>query len=131
MNYRLIYLGLGLALVAVVALGIAFGSAGGDPVPLPDPVEAISPRPGDSVQRQAPIEVDMRAGYDLEMFIDGVRIPDAELVVVPATGIYSWRPGPDRLFEEWSRGNHQVRILWNTTVGLTDTGSYDWSFFSF
>ncbi|MFQ5966921.1 MAG: hypothetical protein ACE5MI_04840 [Acidimicrobiia bacterium] len=131
MNYRLIYTGLALALVAVVALGIAFGSIGGDAIPLPDPVESISPRPGDSVQRQSPIEVDMLPGYDLELFIDGVEIPDAELVVVAATGVHSWRPGPNRLFEQWSRGEHAVRILWNTTVGLTDTGSYDWSFFSF
>ncbi len=130
-NYRLVYAGLGLALVAVVALGLAFGSAGGEPDPLPAPLEDLSPRPGDSVQRLHPIEVKMRPGYDLVLSIDGIRIPEAELVTVEATGVHAWQPGPGRLFEQWTRGEHTVRITWNTSAGLSDAGDYTWTFFSF
>ena len=131
MNYRLVYAGLGLALVAVVALGLGFGSAGGAPVDLPDPIESVNPRPGDTIQRQAPIEVDMVTGYDLEIFIDGIPIPDDQVVGVEATGLFWWRPGPAHLFEQWTRGEHTARIVWNTSSGLSDTGEYQWSFRSF
>ena len=130
MNYRLVYIGLGLALVAVVALGIAL-SRSGEGSPLPEVVEAVRPVPGSQVPRQARLEVDMIGGYDVEIFVDDIRLPDNEVLVVAATGLYAWQPGPDRLFEAWNRGIHTVRIIWNTTTGIPDTGEYSWTFRSF
>jgi hypothetical protein len=130
-NYRLIYVGLSLALVAVMALGVAFGSKSGEPVALPSVVDAVLPRPGETVPRQTRLEVDMSTGYTVEIFIDGLPIPTDELVIVEATGLYAWQPGPGRLFEEWNRGEHTVKIIWNTVVGLADAGEFSWTFRNF
>ena len=128
MRYRLIYLGLGALAVAVILLGVVFGQ-GGDPVVLPDPVESVSPRPGDSVLRQAVIEVDMEVGYELAIFVDGFRVPDTEIAFIEGTGVYRWAPTPTGLYlTEWSPGVHDVRIEWNTVSGLSDVGSFEWSF---
>lgn len=127
-RYRLIYAGLSLALVAVVALAFAFGSPEGRDLGLPEPVEAISPVPGETVLRQSPIEIDMAVGYRLEMFVDGVRIPADELTLVEATGVYSWEPGPGRLFSIWTPGEHRVRITWDTVAGVPDPGELEWTF---
>ncbi len=128
MPYRLIYLGLGALAVAVVLLGVVFGR-GGEPVALPDPVEQVSPSPGDSVLRQAVIEVDMKIGYDLAVFVDGFRVPDTEIVFIEGTGVYRWAPSPAGLYlTEWTPGTHDVRIEWNTITGLPDVGSFEWSF---
>jgi hypothetical protein len=126
--YRLIYVGLGALAVAVILLGIVFGQ-GGDPVVLPDPVESVSPLPGDATLRQAVIEVDMKVGYDVAIFVDGFRVPDSEISFIEGTGVYRWAPSPAGLYlTEWTPGTHEVRIEWDTVSGLPDVGSFEWTF---
>lgn len=127
-RYRTIYIGLGLALVAVIAFGVAFGSPDRPGAGRPEQVEAVSPEPGETALRQTRIEVDLAAGYALELFVDGLRIPDEELFIVEGTGVYSWQPGPERIIAELSPGQHQVLIRWRTLTGLPDEGEYSWAF---
>ncbi|MDP8958023.1 MAG: hypothetical protein M3N51_02215 [Actinomycetota bacterium] len=127
-KYRLIYVGLALGLVAVVAIGLAFGSPEGRDIGLPEPVEGVSPLPGETVLRQARLEIDMPVGYRVEIFVDGQRIPESEVDHVEATGLHSWSPGPGRLFTLWTPGEHSVRITWDSTSGLPDPGEFHWSF---
>lgn len=127
-RYRIIYISLGLALAAVVALGVAFGSPDRPGAGRPDQVEAVSPEPGETALRQTRIEVDLAAGYALELYVDGLRIPDEELFVVEGTGVYSWQPGPDQIIDALSPGQHQVLIRWRTLTGLPDDGEYSWTF---
>lgn len=127
-KYRLIYTGLILAFIAVVALGLAFGSPPARDVGLPEPLEAVSPVPGETVIRQSRVEVDLPAGYQVEIFVDGVRVPDQEIVHVEATGVFSWEPGPGKLFPRWTPGEHTVRVTWDTASGVPDPGEFEWSF---
>lgn len=137
-SYRLIYFGLGAALLAVLLLGVAFGSPDGGDEPTPEVLERLYPEPGSQVPGNGPLEVDLPRGYEAELWVDfrgsgsnqanWVRIPESEVSVVEATGLYSWQPAPDRIFEEWPPGNQRVRVRWDTTVGLPDSGEYDWSF---
>lgn len=127
-KYRLIYGGLTLALIAVAAIAFMFGSPEGDDIGLPDPIEAISPVPQETVLRQARIEVDMEIGYEIEIWVDDVLLPSQEIVFVDGTGVYSWGPGLDRLFVEWDRGEHRVKVRWRSVVGLPDVGEYEWTF---
>ena len=126
-NYRLIYTALGLALVAVVALAFAL-SPRGEPLELPEPVEAISPRPNETVFRTSPIAVNMAPNYGIDLYIDDIPIPATEILVRPQTGDYVWGPGPASLIEEWTPGLHTARITWNTLSGLPDVGEYIWTF---
>lgn len=126
MPYRLIYAGLALIGVAAIAIGIALAPEGRS-VDLPDPIESISPDPGSLVPGQAAVEIDLQAGYEAEIVVDGWPVTDASFV--PETGVYRWSPSPDSaVLTEWSPGEHTVKVTWNTYVGLPDTGEFEWSF---
>jgi hypothetical protein len=126
-TYRLIYAGLGLGLLAVVALAVAFAPSG-DAVDLPGPIERIFPQPNDSVIRQTAIEVDVEPGYGLVLFVDGIRISETEVQEQVGTGLFSWRPQPGAFIESWEPGLHQVRIEWARRTGLPDPGTFTWTF---
>jgi hypothetical protein len=124
--YRLIYAGLALLAVAVVALGVALAPEG-DPVELPGPIEAVSPAPGETVIRQAVLSVDLDIGYEATIFVDGMPIPDAQFV--PATGVYTWAPHANSaVMTEWSTGEHTVRVEWLKVSGTPEGGEFEWSF---
>lgn len=126
MPYRLIYIGLGLIGLAAIALGIAFSSEG-DPAPLPEPLEAVSPEPNSMVPLQAMLEIDLPNGYEAQIWIDGWPINNASFI--EATGVYRWAPGPtDPVITEWSPGEHTVRVVWDTYTGYPDPGSFEWVF---
>ena len=126
MPYRYIYIGLGLVLVAAVAFGFALGG-GGDPVVLPGPIEGIHPQPGDLVPVQSGIEIDLKVGYDAEIYVDGWLVQDA--VFVEGTGVYRWSPSPSNpTINEWTPGAHTIRIVYDTVNGLPDPGEFEWTF---
>jgi hypothetical protein len=126
MPYRLIYLGLGLVAVAVIALGIVLNRSGEELV-LPEQVEAISPRPGDLVPPQASVEIDLPVGYQADIYVDGWLVPDADFV--EATGVYRWAPSPQSpTITEWAPGAHTIRVVWDTFSGLPDPGEFEWNF---
>lgn len=125
MPYRLIYAGLGLLAIAVVALGVAFAQEG-DAVDLPGPIEAVSPLPGDSVIRQTAVQVDLAVGYVADIFVDGFPV---DATFVEATGVYSWSPSPTSpIMTEWSPGEHTVRVEWRRISGSPEFGSFEWTF---
>lgn len=126
MPYRLIYIGLGLLAVGAIALGLVLAREG-TPVELPGPLEAVSPSPGETVIRQAIVEVDLEVGYEASIFVDGIPIPDATFT--PATAVYSWSPHPNSaVITQWTPGEHTVRVEWIRVSGSPDVGSFEWSF---
>jgi len=126
-RYRLIFLGLGLALVAVVVFAVLLTPDTPVP-PLPDQVEQVSPTDGAIVQRQTSLLVDMQVGYAIVLVVDGFVIPEAEIAFTAATGMYRWEPGPDATFASWTPGLHGIRIEWSRLSGFADPGSYQWTF---
>lgn len=126
MPYRFIYIGLGLVVVATIALGFAL-SSGGDAVDLPQPVESVFPEPGDLVPLQTTLKVDLEVGYVADIYVDGWLVQDA--TYVEGTGSYRWVPSPTNpTINEWSPGEHTVRIKYNTNDGLPDVGEFEWTF---
>jgi hypothetical protein len=126
-TYRRVMIGSIVALVAVVA-AVWLINPLGDDAALPDPLEEVFPLPGDTVVRQTVISIDVPVGYDIEIEVDGIRIPQAEIGTVQATGRRSWGPGPGRLWEMWEPGEHSVTVTWTRQSGRPDTGEYTWSF---
>lgn len=126
MPYRLIYLGLGLVALAAIAFGLAL-SKEGEAVELPGPVESVSPSPGDLVPPQTTLEIDLEVGYVADIFVDGWPVTDASFV--EATGVYRWSPSPTHpTIQQWAPGEHTIRIVWDTSTGLPDQGSFEWTF---
>jgi hypothetical protein len=136
--YRLIYFGLGAALIAVVLLGLVFGSPATDSDDRPDVLEGIYPNPSSQISGTDVLEVDVPPEYSVDLWVDfrgsgssdanWVKIPASEISIIEGTGLHSWRPGPNRIFETWPAGNQRVLVRWDTTVGLPDPGEYQWSF---
>ena len=136
--YRLIYFGLGAALISVVLLGLVFGSPATDSDDRPDVLEGIYPNPSSQISGTDVLEVDVPPEYSVDLWVDfrgsgssdanWVQIPASEISIIEATGLHSWRPGPNRIFETWPAGNQRVLVRWDTTVGLPDPGEYQWTF---
>ena len=122
----MIYIGLGLVVVAAIAFGFAF-STEGEPVVLPAPIESVSPLPGDLVPPQSFIEIDMKVGYRADIYVDDW--PMADTTFVEGTGVYRWAPSPSNpTVNEWTPGQHTIRVVWDTIDGLADPGEYEWTF---
>jgi hypothetical protein len=126
-RYRLIYAGLGLALLAVVGASWAL-SADGKGRRLPAVLERVAPAPDATVLRQASVVVDMVPGYSIELRVDGVAVASSELRGSEALGRYEWEPGAGKAVAAWTPGTHTVEVSWNTATGLPDIGSFSWEF---
>lgn len=138
-QYRLVFIGLGMLLLGVIGLGWALTSATSSDVTRPEIIEGLSPEPDSQVPRQTSIDVDVPVDYRVEIWIDfrgsgdlaanWVRVPEAEVTVIEATGQYSWQPSAQgSLLREWEPGQQRVRIVWDTRVGIPDPGVYEFSF---
>ena len=126
--YRFVYLGLACIVLAAVALGVAFGRSG-EPLPLPFPVEGITPGRNDTALRQAYVEVDLDSNYRGELYVNGFLVPETELTYVEATGVHRWQPGPTSvIMTQWLPGEHTVTISWDTLAGLPSPGEFTWTF---
>ncbi len=94
----------------------------------PNAIENIYPLPYDQVPQQVSLEIDFPVGYELTLIVDNYIIPKGEIQYVEATGVYIWKPGPNKAFETWGPGKHNVRIIWDTITGLPDYGEFEWEF---
>jgi hypothetical protein len=126
MSYRYIYLGLGLVAVAAIAFGIAFAIEG-DAIELPGPVESVAPEDGSLNPPQTTVVIDLEVGYDAQIFVDGWLVTDATFV--EGTGVYRWAPSASNpTINEWTPGEHTIRVVYDTVNGLPDPGDFAWSF---
>jgi hypothetical protein len=75
------------------------------------------------------VEADMAPGYVATLFVDGFRVPDAEVTIIEATGVFRWAPSPlGAYLTEWAPGEHTVVVEWNSIAGSSDAGSFEWVF---
>ncbi|MAB95737.1 MAG: hypothetical protein CL496_00725 [Actinobacteria bacterium] len=127
-TYRICILLLTALLFLVIAWGVSFYQDNDEELILPDALENIYPLPNDQVPQQASLEIDLPVAYRLVLIVDNYIIPESEIQYVDATGLYIWKPGPNKTFETWKPGKHYVRITWDTVTGLPDYGEYSWEF---
>ena len=127
-TYRFIILLLTVLLFLVIWWGVSFSQNNNDEIELPNAIENIYPLPYDQVPQQVSLEIDFPVGYELTLIVDNYIIPKEEIQYVEATGVYIWKPGPNKAFETWCPGKHNVRIIWDTITGLPDYGEFEWEF---
>ena len=121
-----------LSLTALLSLtiyfGISFYQNNNETKELPSVIENISPLPNDQVPQQASLEIDLPVGYELTLVVDNYIIPSSEILYIEGTGVYVWKPGPNKTFEVWNPGKHEIKITWSRVTGLPDVGEFSWTF---
>ncbi len=125
-GYRIVYLLLGVALIAVIVGAVLFIPSG-DPEDLPDAVESYSPQDGDIVVQPIKVVLDLQPNYDAEFIIDGTPIPAEQVDSILATGRHQFEPGPGKVIERWSPGDHTVVATYIGPNQL-DVGTVVWTF---
>lgn len=127
-RHRAAYLGLTAALAAVIAAAVILAPSG-EETALPEPLESVFPRPGDTVVRQTSVEVELPVGYRIDLYVDGRPIPATEIGFVEPTGRFTWSPAPGTSIPEWEGGEHTVRVVWDRAEGgRPDPGEFEWTF---
>lgn len=126
-RYRILLTLLGVALIMIIVGAVILTPEGSTPR-LPDAVDTYAPADGATVLRQTQVVIDLQPGYDLDLVIDGMPIPDSELDLTFETGRFVYLPGPGKTIETWSPGFHAIEATWDRTSGLPDPGSLRWSF---
>jgi hypothetical protein len=138
-----------LVIVAVLALAVLClyiaGRSGGDSDPAVTsgadvPIESYQPAPGGRVLRQSEVGVVLRDGYDGRITINGVAIPEEEMVgaIDPSSPEYDalpedqrdlgprpnnknvvkYQPGPGKAVAEYATGSVEITIrYWRIADG--------------
>jgi len=138
----------GLVLV-IFALFIA--ETGSEGVDRPDEIESVQPVE-DAVQvlRQERVVVDLEAGLEARLVINGIELPTVQLgqanvdptatpgqqvdlppaaVFDPGNAIISFQPVEGAPIESFSEGLHEVKVIyWSLEDGPSRARSYTWEF---
>lgn len=126
-TYRVILLLLGVAFIAVV-VGAVLLAPEGSPSRLPSAVNRIEPGDGELVFGQPSVVLDLAAGYQADLVIDGIPIPADQVLWTAATGLHVFDPGPGKAIEVWGPGLHLVEATWEGAPGQPDPGNVTWTF---
>ena len=126
-GYRVTYTLLAIALVAIIGGSILLIPAG-DPEQLPAAVERYSPGEGDLAINPVKVMIDLKPNYTARFIIDGTPIPEDQVSTIVETGRYEFEPGPGKIIERWSPGEHTVVATWIGGVRSTDAGTLVWTF---
>jgi hypothetical protein len=127
-----------IAALLVLAAGMVWysGSIKGEP-PAPSLTDAaveqlVPARDTPTAIRQAEIGIDLVPGWDADLRINGVDIPEDEERANPSLNQVFFKPGPGKVIEALAPGPVTVTaIIWQPTAGETrDTATHSvtWSF---
>lgn len=102
----------------------------GTAVSRPDVVEQIIPRRDAEALQQTEIGIDLAAGYEGALILNGTPIPTGELRLVPEQNQVFFAPGPDRTFEVLPPGQNCVTaVVWKSEDGPSTADlRIDWCF---
>lgn len=135
---------IGLAVgVFLIALAAITATTGQDELNLPDEIELVYPRDGDTILRQETISVDLLPGYTGLIEIDGIRLPTDEVETSqdvapgdtvpsvlgakfdPGTNRITYQPRPGAPIEQFEVGTHDILVIyWRLDQGPERAFSY-------
>jgi hypothetical protein len=97
---------------------------------LPSAIEELIPKPGDLVSPQSTIGVNLRDDLTGALQLDGVEIPQDQVVEQPTVGIITFKPGPDKDLGKLPQGSHTITVLYWARSSTREKGAtaYSWSF---
>ena len=122
----------GIALVVSLALFLGYNSdttdQGGQEVSAD--VRQVRPAPGSIATPQTDVEVHLRSGLTGVLVLNGVRLPEDQLVIDNATGTIWFRPAPGKEVSRLGAGRNDLAVLYwgQTEPEPAKPQSYGWSF---
>ena len=72
--------------------------------------------------------IDLVSNYTATFVIDGTPIPIDQMNAIPETGRFEFVPGPGKVIERWTPGDHTVVATWTGGPNDTDAGTLLWTF---
>ncbi len=137
--------------LVLVVFGLFVAETGDEGVDRPDEVESVQPvENAVQVLRQERVVVDLQAGLEARLVIDGVELPTVQLgqtdvdptaepgqqvelppaaVFDPGNSVITYQPIDGAPVESFSEGMHEVKVIyWNIEDGPNRARSYTWSF---
>lgn len=98
---------------------------------LPDFVDRLIPESGTEVLRQGAVGIDVAAGYDAELVINGTAVPEGSdgLTKDLGTGLIRFVPGPDRVIDTLlPERNCVLANVWPQSQGRGAAEPVSWCF---
>jgi len=94
-----------------------------------DVVEVLFP-PRDSEQlQQVQAGIDLGNRYTAVLVVNGIEVPESQLVRRPETNQVFFTPGDDLVLEAWAPGRNCVQaVVWEITGSRDDSRTVDWCF---
>lgn len=126
-GYRVAYTSLAVVLLVIIGASILFIPSG-DPEVLPSAVERYAPHDGDIVINPVKVLIDVQPNYAVRFVIDGITIPESDVDAIVQTGRYQFEPGPGKIIERWTPGEHTVVATWIGGPADSDSGTLVWTF---
>lgn len=126
--YTALFGGLAVVVVAAVAIGVWASSHLDKGPPRPDVIQYVLPPEGGAMMRQDRVGVSLEQGYGCVLVIDGIRIPEGQYVGVMENGECYFQAGPERMFEEFAPGRHEVAATVFPIGRPEERQYYRWSF---
>jgi hypothetical protein len=77
----------------------------------PEAVEFLTPTRDAEVLQQAGISADLAVGWTGTLVLNGIEIPEDELVLEPGQNIVAFQPGPGRAVEELAPGRNCAQVI--------------------
>jgi hypothetical protein len=92
-------------------------------------VEQLFPAADSEALQQVQVGIDLGNRYTGVLVVDGVEVPESQLVRQEALNQVFFSPGVDRVVEQWEPGRNCVRaIVWPIAEGRTESRNVDWCF---
>lgn len=119
---------------AVIVVTLVFIARAGTPSPTADGpgssvIEALVPAEGTEALRQTRVGIDLVPGWEGRLAVNGVDIPEEQLLLVPELNQVFFIPGPTTLVEELQAGRNCVTArFWPSAQGPTESITRTWCF---
>lgn len=139
--------------LALIIFGLTSAMTGTDGIDRPEAIESVQPvENAVQVLRQDQIIVDLVAGYEARLVVDGIELPTTVIgqsdvdpnvqaqpgqqIAVPTTAVFdpgnaviSFQPVEGALIETFTEGTHEATVyFWKVEEGPDQASSYSWTF---
>lgn len=92
-------------------------------------IERVIPTEGDKILQQDPVGIDLVAGYDAELQLNGIQIPEDELDRTPQLDLIEFTPAPGKSVEQYKPGQNCALVTyWPLAQGREQYSTFSWCF---